>query len=84
MIHLRNLPEALRAGWAEFRSTLFVAPRTVTMVFHQSSQPDERDHGPFINGDLWVNNITLEMFYYLTLEKKWCPLRYNPKTMEKK
>lgn len=84
MIKLRKLPEALRAGWAEFRSTLFVAPRTYTMVFHKPTQPDEKVHGPFINGDLWINNVTMEMHYYLVRENMWFPVLHRVDRENKK
>lgn len=71
MIQLRNLPEALRAGWANFRSTLFAVPRTEPLVFQSYTPPE----GPLINGDLWIKTDTWEMFYYLTIEKKWVPVR---------
>lgn len=84
MIQLRKLPEALRAGWANFRSTLFAAPRTHTMVFHMSSPPEKKEWGPFINGDLWVNNLTMQMHYYRSMEDMWFPVMHRVDRENKK
>jgi hypothetical protein len=54
------------------------------MVFHMSSPPEKKEWGPFINGDLWVNNLTMQMHYYRSMEDMWFPVMHRVDRENKK